>query len=107
MAKLASLALASVAMLLAFSGPAQGAAAHCKQVDVEFKVEGGGSGVHIHATNISCTEARKIVRRCIKGSTRSGWTAKGLEKTTLTSGKRKITFSIAGGGGCTPLGMQH
>lgn len=78
------------------------AAKKCGQVDVKSGPDAEGSAVDIRATNLGCREARKIARRCLKGSTRSGWTAKlKSDRLILKSGERKVTFMPAGGGGCT------
>lgn len=81
-------------------------AKHCRQVDVKLEPDGEGSAVGIRVWNVGCRKARRVVRHCIQGKVDDGWTAgvnENLSKITLKSGKRKITYRPAGGGGCAPV----
>lgn len=101
--------LAAAAMSSAAEGPMATVAAkakHCRQVDVKLEPEGEGSAVGIHVWNVGCRKARRVVRHCIQGKVDDGWTASvnaDSSKIILKSGKRKITYRPAGGGGCVPI----
>jgi hypothetical protein len=93
----------AAALVLAIAAPAAVAAPRsCQQVDVELA--GGkseGSAVEIRATGIRCKPARRVARACLRGNVRDGWRARQREaRTILTKGERRVSFAVAGGGGC-------
>jgi hypothetical protein len=77
----------------------------CGQIDITYpNGEGGSSAVGIVATGVGCGEARAVTRACQRGNLTPGWTARqrGGSGILMTSGSRRITFQLAGGGGCLP-----
>ncbi len=77
----------------------------CGKIDITYpNGEGGSSAVGIVATGLGCGEARAVTRACQRGNLTPGWTAR--QRTgggiVMTSGSRRITFRLAGGGGCLP-----
>ena len=76
----------------------------CGQIDINYpNGEGGSSAVGIVATGLGCGEARAVTRACQRGNLTPGWTARQRGSGTLmASGSRRITFRLAGGGGCLP-----
>jgi hypothetical protein len=78
----------------------------CGRIDINYpNGEGGSSAVGIVATGLGCTEARAVTRACQRGNLTPGWSARQRSSgILLTSGGRRITFLLAGGGGCLPGG---
>lgn len=77
----------------------------CGKIDITYpNGEGGSSAVGIVATGLGCGEARAVTRACQRGNLTTGWTARrgGGSGIVMTSGGRRITFQLAGGGGCLP-----
>jgi hypothetical protein len=77
----------------------------CGKIDITYpNGEGGSSAVNITAFGLGCTEARAVTRTCQRGNVTPGWRARlrGNSGVEMTSGSRRITFQLAGGGGCTP-----
>jgi len=77
----------------------------CGKIDITYpNGEGGSSAVGIVATGLACGEARAVTRACQRGSLTPGWTARrrGGSTILMTSSSRRITFQLAGGGGCLP-----
>jgi hypothetical protein len=77
----------------------------CGKIDITYpNGEGGSSAVGIVATGLGCGEARAVTRACQRGNLTAGWTVRrgtgsGI---VMTAGSRRITFQLAGGGGCLP-----
>jgi hypothetical protein len=96
-------ALLLAAVGLALLVPSAEASRKCGRIDIEYpNGNGGSSAVDIRATNVGCKRARRIVRRCQGGTEARGWTArfKGERIVMTASRGRRISFLIAGGGGC-------
>jgi hypothetical protein len=77
----------------------------CGQIDITYpNGEGGSSAVGIVATGLGCGEARAVTRACQRGNLTAGWTVRqrGGSGILMTAGSRRITFQLAGGGGCLP-----
>jgi hypothetical protein len=77
----------------------------CGQIDITYpNGEGGSSAVGIVATGLGCGEARAVTRACQRGNLTPRWTARQRTGSgiVMTSGSRRITFRLAGGGGCLP-----
>ena len=77
----------------------------CGKIDITYpNGEGGSSAVGIVATGLGCGEARAVTRACQRGNLTPGWTAHQRTGSgiVMTSGSRRITFRLAGGGGCLP-----
>ena len=76
----------------------------CGKIDITYpNGEGGSSAVGIVATGLGCGEARAVTRACQRGNLTTGWAARqGGSGIVMTSGSRRITFQLAGGGGCLP-----
>jgi hypothetical protein len=76
----------------------------CGRIDLNYpNGEGGSSAVGIVATGLGCTEARAVTRACQRGNLTPGWSARRRNSgILLTAGSRRITFLLAGGGGCLP-----
>jgi hypothetical protein len=75
----------------------------CGRINVTYpNGEGGSSAVNITALRLGCTEARAVTRACQRGNVTPGWTARlrGSSGVEMASGSRRITFRLAGGGGC-------
>jgi hypothetical protein len=90
-------------LALAVTAPSTAAYTRCGRIDIEYpNGKGGSSAVDIRATNIRCKPARRTVRACQRGRVRDGWKArlKGQRIVLTASRDRRITFLIAGGGGC-------
>lgn len=87
---------------VALGHPARAKVHHCGRIDIIFPGgEGGASAVDIRARHISCRPARKVARACMRGHVTAGWHAKFVgERQVLTSGRRRIDYLAAGGGGC-------
>ena len=96
--------LLAILVLAAALVPASASAAthRCGRIDIDYpNGQGGSSAVDIRATNIACKPARVIVRACQNSKLTKGWHAKFVgDRQVMTSGRRKITFLLAGGGGC-------
>jgi hypothetical protein len=79
----------------------------CGRIDVTYPHGwGGASAIGIRATNLSCSKALKIVFGCLNGELRHGWRGRAVDDRSvyrshvlLTSGRRRITYHEAGGGG--------
>ena len=76
----------------------------CGRIDITYpNGEGGSSAVSIVATGLGCGDARAVTRACQRGNLTSGWSARRRGSgIVMTSGSRRITFLLAGGGGCLP-----
>lgn len=77
----------------------------CGRIDITYpNGEGGSSALDIVATGLSCGQARAVTRACQRGNVTPGWraTVRGNGNALMTSGSRRITFRLAGGGGCAP-----
>ena len=76
----------------------------CGRIEISYpNGEGGSSAVGIVATGLGCGEARAVTRACQRGNLTPGWNARrGGGGILMTSGSRRITFRLAGGGGCLP-----
>ena len=77
----------------------------CGRIDVTYpNGEGGSSAVNIVALGLGCGDARAVTRACQRGNVTPGWSAhrNGNSGVRMTSGARRITFLLAGGGGCVP-----
>ena len=76
----------------------------CGKIDITYpNGEGGSSAVGIVATGLACGQARAVTRACQRGNLTPGWAARRSGSGILmTSGSRRITFQLAGGGGCLP-----
>jgi hypothetical protein len=76
----------------------------CGRIDISYpNGEGGSSAVGIVATGLGCGEARAVTRACQRGSLTPGWNGgRRGGGILMTSGARRITFRLAGGGGCLP-----
>jgi hypothetical protein len=77
----------------------------CGRIDITYpNGEGGSSAVGIVATGLGCGDARAVTRACQRGNLTAGWTVRqrGGSGIVMTSGSRRITFQLAGGGGCLP-----
>jgi hypothetical protein len=77
----------------------------CGKIDITYpNGEGGSSAVGIVATGLACGQARAVTQACQRGNLTPGWSARrsGSSGILLTSGSRRITFQLAGGGGCLP-----
>jgi hypothetical protein len=70
----------------------------CGYVDIT-----GGRAWKIRAINVRCKRARKLARTCLKGTRPRGWTVSyrpRTDRTRLTSGGKRVSFTLVGGGGC-------
>ena len=96
------LLLLSLVALALVPASASAATHRCGRIDIDYpNGEGGSSAVDIRATNIACRPARVIVRACQHSKLTKGWHVKFVgDRQVMTSGRRKITFRLAGGGGC-------
>lgn len=73
----------------------------CGDVVVRFGHGTSGGAHNIRATNVGCTTARTVSRRCISGERTKGWLYRSARgRYTITSGHRRITYVAVGGGGC-------
>ena len=101
--------LIAAALLALAAPPADAATRKCGNVTVRFQPEGEGSAVRIRATRISCTRARTVARECLYGR-RHGWRYADVGSGTpdarvaMVKGDARVTFALAGGGGCSPGG---
>ena len=96
-------------VLLLWAPAALAQATHrCGRIDYEYPGGfGGASAIKIRAVHIGCRKARRIVRRCIHGVLTDGWKQRTVPDRSvyrshelLTSGRRRISYFAAGGGGC-------
>src|SRR3712207_924310 len=95
-----SLLAAAVVLALPTASPAQ-TVKRCGQVDVNLEPEGEGSAVRIRAVNVTCRRARRIARRCVKGTLTPGWSYRFRRgRIVLSRGAARVTYQPAGGGGC-------
>lgn len=98
---------AAAALVLAALGSADGPRVKprtCKDVVVEFKPEGSGGATDIRAKRIKCSVARKVLRSCIEGELRRGWSGSYLDpRFLLRKGDKRIRYLPVGGGGCIPV----
>jgi hypothetical protein len=104
--------IAPALLVLALAAAAPGASAStshaCGRIDINYPHgAGGASAIKIRAVKIGCPRARPIVRACMRGHLTRGWHVRTVadrtvyrEHVLLTSGKRRITYHPAGGGGC-------
>lgn len=73
----------------------------CGDVVVRFGPEASGGAHGIRATNVSCTTARTVSRRCVAGRRTAGWSYRTVRgRYIITSGRRRITYIAVAGGGC-------
>ena|SRR5437763_16907733 len=75
----------------------------CGRIDITYpNGEGGSTALGIVATGLSCGEARAVTRTCQRGNVTPGWRARlaGGSAFVMTSGAKRVTFRLAGGGGC-------
>jgi hypothetical protein len=75
----------------------------CGRIDITYpNGEGGSSAVNITAFGLGCTEARAVTRACQRGNLTPGWTGRlrGSSRVEMTARSGRITFGLAGGGGC-------
>jgi hypothetical protein len=94
------------AILLCVSAVSARPAHKCGRIDWDYPGGlGGASGLRIRAVNISCPDARRVVRACVHGRPKHGWRVRVVadrspwhEHVLLTSGPRRITYHEAGGG---------
>lgn len=101
-----AVAVALIAALPAAAGePSPTAKAQsCNDVVVQFQPEGSGGATEIKAKNIGCRKARKVIRECIRGDLRTGWSGVFDDpKFVLSKGERRIRYLPVGGGGCVPV----
>jgi hypothetical protein len=101
MRRLLAVSLLAAAVVLALPAASPAAAKRCGQVDVNFEPEGEGSAVRIRATNVTCRRARRVARRCVKGTLTTGWEYRFRRgRAILNRGAARVTYMPAGGGGC-------
>jgi hypothetical protein len=103
-------ALATFLLLLAVLPIATGSGATvakvraCKNVVVQFEPEGSGGAAKIKAKHIKCSPARKVIRKCIKGTLKPGWSGTfANNRFKLRRNRKRIKYLPVGGGGCIPL----
>jgi hypothetical protein len=76
----------------------------CGRIDISYpNGEGGSSAIGIVARGLGCAEARAVTRTCQRGNVTPGWKASvsgSGASVVMTSGAKRITFRLAGGGGC-------
>jgi hypothetical protein len=86
------------------SAPVPSGPRSCGRIEISYpNGEGGSSAVGIVATGLGCGEARAVTRACQRGNLTPGWNARrGGGGIVMTSGRRRIAFRLAGGGGCLP-----
>jgi hypothetical protein len=95
------LAACALPALPAASPAASAAAKRCGQVNVDLEPEGEGSAVRIRAVGVSCRRARRIARRCMKGTLTRGWSYRFVDgRIVLRRGAARVSWMPAGGGGC-------
>jgi hypothetical protein len=85
------------------TAPVPSRSVSCGKIDISYpNGEGGSSAVGIVATGLGCGEARAVTRACQRGNLTPGWTARqgAGSGILMTAGSRRITFQLAGGGGC-------
>ena len=78
----------------------------CGSVLVNFAGEGEGSAGNLHAVRIGCSRARSIARDCMHGNGHGRKAARlvGPGRNGLRArGGAKVTWMLAGGGGCDEL----
>ena len=93
--------LAASVLALAPSASSAATVKRCGQVDVNFEPQGEGSAVRIRAVNVTCRRARRIARRCVRGTLTSGWSYRFRRgRIVLSRGAARVTYQPAGGGGC-------
>lgn len=107
--KIAIAALATLALSVAVSGPANASSTRsCGNAAVSLGKDSEGGAWRIRGTQISCDRARAIAATCVRGTHR-GWSrsstsseANGIAhvRTALQRDKARVTFEIVGGGGC-------
>ena len=101
------LAVAGTALPAVAPAAAPAVTRKCGNVNVRFQPEGEGTAVRIRATRISCTRARTVARECLFGR-RHGWRYADVDSGTpdwrvaMVKGDARVTFALAGGGGCSP-----
>src|SRR5687767_1788094 len=96
-----SLLAACACLALPATSPAAADAKRCGQVNVDLEPEGEGSAVDIRATKVTCRRARRIARRCMKGTLTMGWSYRFRRgRIVLSRGAARVTWMPAGGGGC-------
>ena len=104
----AILALVGVLVLPSGSGaaaPSPERARTCNDVVVQFEPEGSGGGTEVRAKRIKCRKARKVIKACIKGELREGWSGTYVDPYfKLRKGDKRIRYLPVGGGGCIPVG---
>ena len=105
-------ALALVVSCLVAAAPAKAVTRNCRSITVTFQPVGEGSATFLRATNVSCARARRVAALCLHGS-HPGWQASvrphrraGADspRIVLARARARVSFEIAGGGGCGPTG---
>ena len=111
----AALAPVVSALVVAAASPASAETHGCRSVSVKFQPEGEGSATFLRATNVSCARARRVAAQCLRGS-HTGWEVSvtphlraGIEspRIVLARGRARVSFEIAGGGGCGPTSQAY
>jgi hypothetical protein len=96
-------------LALAATAPAEARAlrAHdCRDVVVQFEPEGSGGATAIKAKRIRCGKARGVLRHCIAGELKPGWSGEFADpRFLLRKGRMRISYLPVGGGGCIPIPM--
>ena len=105
-------AVALVVGCLVAGTPAKAATRNCRSVTVTFQPVGEGSATFLRATNVSCARARRVAALCLRGL-HAGWQVSvrphrraGADspRIVLARASARVSFEIAGGGGCGPTG---
>ncbi len=100
-----------LALLTALAPPDSGAdksalvkARSCRDVVVQFEPEGSGGATEILAKRIKCRKARKVLKSCLFGKLKPGWTGSFLDPDfQLRKARKRIRFALVGGGGCIDI----
>ena len=106
----ASALLAAIVLIAAAATPGSTGAAtaakarSCKDVVVQFEPEGSGGATKIRVKHIRCSPARKVLRKCINGKLKPGWSGSFADnKFRLRKNRKRIRYLPVGGGGCIPV----
>jgi hypothetical protein len=101
MRRVIALSLLAACACLALPAASPAAVKRCGQVNVDLGHDAEGSAVDIRARNVTCRRARRLARRCMKGTLTVGWRYSYRSgRIVLSRGTARVSWEPAGGGGC-------
>lgn len=99
-----TLVLVAALLIAPGSGATVAKARACKDVVVQFEPEGSGGATKIKVKHVKCSPARRVLRKCINGTLKPGWSGTFADnRFKLRKNRKRIKYLPVGGGGCIRL----